>query len=307
MTALPPLNGLKAFEAAARHMSFTKAAEELCVTHGAVSRHVRKLEEHLGVQLFVRYNRRIELTPAGSRFRDEIGEPFRKIFDATQRLMSEGDGQTIRLCVPPTFAIRWLVPRLARFHARFPEIAVQISTPFQPGFRQNEDMAVSYGPTGAREVTEDRLLGEVLLPVITPSLNSAAGGIRTFADLGNCTRLHSMIRLNDWPSWLQAAGANEVDGQAGLRFANSGLVYQALFEGLGVAVGHYAFVAGDLGAGRLVAPFRTAVRNPTGYYLVRPTRKIRKTYLEMFCDWLFEEARTFEANPLEHLDVVDAH
>lgn len=306
MAAPPPLNGLKAFESAARNMSFKKAADELCVTHGAVSRHIRKLEEHLGVQLFVRHNKRVELTASGALFMNEISDPFRRIYEATSRMMSEGDGQTIRLSVPPTFAIRWLVPRLARFQARHPEVSVQISTPFNPNFRQENDMAVSYGIHAATAGTsQERLLDEILLPVISPSLSGELKRLRTASDVSRFTLLHSMIRLDDWPMWLKAAKASDIDSQSGLKFENSGLVYQALSEGLGAAIAQLAFVADDIVSGRLLAPFDTALRRPNGYYLLQPAGKTRNWSLEAFRTWILEEAASLPHELIATLDVVE--
>lgn len=288
----PPLNGLRAFEAAARHMSFKKAAEELCVTHGAVSRHIQKLEEFVGARLFHRRHRQVELTPAGAVYILEIRDAFRRIHDATATLMADSRRQTLKLRLPPTFAIRWLVPRLAGFQALHADISVQISTPYEAGFERDVDMAVSYQraevPAG---IVCERLFEEILLPVHSPRLAVSNERLVHPNDLARHVLLHSMIRLDDWRQWLNAAGANEVEPESGLRFENSGLVYQALAEGLGVAIGQYAFVIDDILAGRVIAPFRTAVRNDTGYYLIYPESRIRNRIVAEFHDWITAEAR----------------
>jgi LysR family glycine cleavage system transcriptional activator len=308
MPATPPLNGLRAFEAAARHMSFKKAADELCVTHGAVSRHIRNLEDYFGVQLFTRRNRRVELTSAGAKYMSEISDPFRRIYEATANVMSDAKKNTIKLCVPPTFAIRWLVPRLARFQAKFPDVSLQISTPFHPGFRQDADMAVCYGMPDPRPgIVHERLFDEILLPVVSPALAESAGALRTVDDLAQWTLLHSMIRLRDWPAWLRVAGAHGVDPDSGLKFENSGLVYQALSEGLGVAMGQFAFVADDIDAGRLSAPFDTAIRNGTGYFLLRPEGSVRNPNFAAFHAWIREEVEALPQHSLKKVQVIQGY
>lgn len=302
MPIAPPLNGLRAFEAAARHLSFKKAAEELCVTHGAISRHIQRLEEHVGTRLFVRRNRRVELTPAGARYMHEIGQAFKRIYAATAEIVADANRKTLKVKVPPTFAIRWLVPRLARFQARHPDISVQISTPYDPNFEPDIDMAVCYRtaeiPPG---VVRDRLFDDMLLPVLSPAYARHGVRLRRPNDLARHVLLHSMIRLADWREWLDAAGATDVDPQAGLRFENSGLVYQALAEGLGIAVGQFAFVAEDLAAGRLLAPFPLAVCGESGYTLIYPKARARSQHASDFRDWILLEARKSRTASVEWL------
>jgi LysR family glycine cleavage system transcriptional activator len=292
MATSPPLNGLRAFEAAARHLSFKKAAEELCVTHGAVSRHIRKLEEHVGTKLFIRRNRRVELTLVGVKYMQEIGDAFGRIYRATAELVADANRKMLRLKVPPTFAIRWLVPRLAGYQARYPDMSVQILTPYvHPTFEHDVDIAVCYQtPEVPPGIACEKLFDEILLPVMSPGNDGHGHRLSEPNDLAHHVLLHSMIRIDDWRRWLDAASADAVDPHNGLRFENSGLVYQALAEGLGIAIGQFALVADDIAAGRLLAPFSTAVYGESGYYLVYPEASVRNRYATDFREWIIDEA-----------------
>jgi LysR family glycine cleavage system transcriptional activator len=287
----PPLNALRAFEAAARLTSVRRAAEELCITHGAVSRHIANLEEYVGTKLFLRRHRQIELTPEGAKYNLQIRDAFSRIYQSTAEMVAAAKGRSLRLKVPPTFAIRWLVPRLARFQAQHPDMAVEISTPFGPNLQYDFDMAVYYGNLDfPAEIVRERLFSDVLMPVLRPDLAESSPALRKPGDLALCVLLHSKLRLDDWPVWLSAAGASEVDPGSGLRFENSGLVYQAVTEGLGVAIAQLAFVADDLAAGRLLAPFSTYVSKDIAYYLIYPEGRLKTTKARDFRAWIHEEA-----------------
>lgn len=301
MRNAPPLNALRAFEAAARHLSFKRAADELCITHGAVSRHIMKLEEHVGTKLFARHNRRVELTAEGARYNLQIRDAFRRIHEATAEMVASANRKSLKLKVPPTFAIRWLVPRLARFQARWPDVAVHISTPYDPNVERDFDMAVYYGaPNFPDGIACERLFAEFLMPVLSPALARISPPLRTPRDLERCVLLHSMVRMNDWRQWLRATGADHVDPESGLRFENSGLVYQGVAEGLGVAIAQFAFVTDDIATGRLVAPFPEYVKNEIGYYLVYPRERLRRPNAESFRAWILEEAhKTNRGSPRE--------
>lgn len=302
----PPLNALRAFEAAARHLSIRRAAEELCITHGAVSRHISKLEQHIGARLFVRHHRQIELTNDGARYNLQINDAFGRINAATAELVASVHRKSLRLKVPPTFAIRWLVPRLARFQARYPDMSVEVSTPFVippfasapavpalgPSPAQDFDVAVFYGrPDFPPNIVCECLFADVMMPVLRPDLAKSLPALNKPADLACHVLLHSLIRKGDWRDWLRAAGVTGVDPESGLRFENNGLVYQAVAEGLGVAVAKYTFVADDLASKQLVAPFDIYVKSDISYYLIYPDGRLKNPVVRDFRDWILEEAR----------------
>lgn len=277
---LPPLNALRAFEAAARNGSLTQAAKELSVTQGAVSRHVSQLEQWLGVPLFVRTRRGSELTSEGAAYYRGISSVFREIDLQTKQLMKRPDANMLKLKLPPTFAIRWLVPRLARFHALNRHIDVQITTSHQPADFAVEDIDVAiqsaYVPTP--ELQHNRLFGEVLLPVCSPGLFKMFPRPEKPADLAQHVLLCSMHRPDDWPDWLKAADLPDIDGNNGLKFENSALAYQAAIDELGIVMAQYAFVKDDLRTGRLIEPFKLRVPTGQAYYITyanpRPPAKI---------------------------------
>jgi LysR family glycine cleavage system transcriptional activator len=293
---MPPLNALRAFEAASRHLSFKQAAEELCVTQGAVSRHIQKLELHLGVNLFKRSHRRVTLTSEGTRYVHDIREAFRRVQEATDTLIASSNQRNLTVKVPPTFAIRWLVPRLAGFQARCPDMSLQISTPFKsPVFERDLDIAVYYPtPRMPPDIVCEELFDELLTPIVSPGL-AAGSPLAEPNDLGQQVLLHSLARLSDWRVWLEAAGATKVDPDSGLRFENSGLVYQGVADGLGVAVAQVHFVIDDLLSGRLVAPFHTVKRHDTGYFLVFPENRLENPNVREFRSWILEEAQKSQA------------
>lgn len=307
MTRIPPLNALRAFEVASRHLSFKRAAEELCVTQGAVSRHIQNLETHLGVALFERSHRRVVLTPEGVRYVTDIREAFRRVQEATETMIAGNSGRSLKVKVPPTFAIRWLVPRLAGFQARCPDMSLQISTPFNTTFFERDlDIAVNYpSPSMPDDVARELMFQELLTPVVSPALAAGSLPIEKPDDLSHHVLLHSLTRPTDWRTWLEAAGASNVDHESGLRLENPGLVYQGATQGLGVAVGQLYFVTDDLLAGRLIAPFRMLNAQETGYYLVFPKDRLRNPYVREFRDWILEEAEKSKALARSRFDWIE--
>jgi LysR family glycine cleavage system transcriptional activator len=285
---LPPLNALRAFEAAARHGSLTRAAQELSVTQGAVSRHVSQLEKWLGVGLFIRTRRGTELTAEGSAYYRGVQRAFEEIDSHTRSLMRRPASNTLRLKLPPTFAIRWLVPRLARFHAQNRHIDVQITTSHQSvDFnREDVDVAIHSGPAPDASLYSRKLLGETLLPVCSPGLLKHHPKLSRPQDLSKHVLLCSMHRPNDWPNWLKAAGVIGVDGNGGLRFENSALAYQAATDELGVVMAQHAFVEDDLRVGRLIAPFDLRVETDEGYYIACPDSRRATAKVAAFEKWI---------------------
>jgi LysR family glycine cleavage system transcriptional activator len=292
MLRLPPLNALRAFEAAARHSSFTRAADELCVTPGAVSRHVLKLEAFLGAKLFVRRHAQVELTAAGEAYLHEIREAFVRISQATTATRAAGlDERLLRIKVPPTCAARWLVPRLAHFHADHADISIQLATSHDTVdfARDDVDVAVHYGTDVAADVEAVKLFDEVLVPVCNPAV-ARKPAVRTPRDLARHVLLHSIRRPNDWPDWFAAAGATDIAIERTLAFENSTLTYQGAVDGLGVAIAQAAFIVDEVERGRLVTPIDVRLRSAAAYFLVFPKDKQRLRKIRLFRDWAAREA-----------------
>jgi LysR family glycine cleavage system transcriptional activator len=294
---LPPLNALRAFEASARNASFTRAAQELCVTQGAISRHVAALEDWTKAQLFLRGRHGIELTGPGQAYFRTVRAALDQIEQATRQLQQQPDDRRLRIKLPPTFAIKWLVPRLARFHAARRDIDVQITTSHQRADFDREDVDISIhsetqppaGP-GYR-----RLFGETLLPVCAPGLLDKAPRLSAPEDLAEHVLLCSLNRPHDWPTWLSAAGVHHVDGNNGLKFENAALAYQAAIDQLGVMIAQLAFVSDDLLAGRLVAPLSLRVSTPGAYVLAYRSDRPKPERVQAFEDWIVREAAEMEA------------
>jgi LysR family glycine cleavage system transcriptional activator len=289
---LPPLNALRAFEAASRHASFTSAAQELHVSQGAISRHVATLEGWLKVQLFSRHPRGIELTPKGAAFFRIVRGALDQVEYGARQLSEKPDRRTLRLKVPPTFGIRWLVPRLARFHAFSPDIDVQIMTSHQPvNFnREDVDACVHSDRQPLPDATSRPLFGEVLLPVCSPSLLAKGPRMKAPADLGRQVLVCSLHRPRDWPTWLEAAGAAHIDGNSGIKVENSALAYQAAIDGLGIVIAQRSFVEDDLKSMRLVAPFPLEVPGDGAYYLSYPIDRPKGEAVAAFEAWILREA-----------------
>jgi LysR family glycine cleavage system transcriptional activator len=293
---LPPLNSLRAFEAAARHGSFTGAAKELGVTQSAVSRHVLQLEASVGCALCARMRRGIELTAEGATYAAALRTALDQIEQQTRRLTNKPSANTLRLKLPPTFAIRWLVPRLARFHAVNRQADVQITTSHQDVEfdREDIDVCIHSGPEPLPGAQCRALFGEILLPVCSPALLKRSPRLKRPADLARHVLLCSLHRPDDWPTWLAEAGVAEIDGNDGLKFENSALAYQGAIDEVGIVVAQRAFVEDDLRAGRLVEVFD--LRAPTGnaYYLAYPAQEQVSAKIRAFEDWILGEAAKLE-------------
>ena len=295
---LPPLNAVRAFEAAGRYLSFTAAARELLVTQGAVSRHVAMLEDWLGAKLFVRRQRGIALTAAGESYYRALSASFDQIDHATARIRSGAGENLLRLKLPPTFAIRWLVPRLARFHARRPGIDVQIISSHQAADFEREDVDLSIHnevePPHGRGYR--RLIGEVLLPVCSRALIETGPPLRTPRDLAQHVLLSSIFRPRDWAAWLDGTGVSAQDAQSSITFDNAALAYQAAIDALGVVIAQRALVEDDLKTGRLVAPFDRQVKTEGAYYLAFAEDRPKPDRITAFETWILEEAAKSEAH-----------
>jgi LysR family glycine cleavage system transcriptional activator len=288
---LPPLNALRAFEAAARHLSFTRAAEELNVTQAAVSHQIKSLEESLGMPLFRRLNRALALTDAGQVYLPPLREAFDILSDATARLRASGSAGTLTVSAMPSFAARWLVPRLPRFQRLHPDIDVRTSSTAQlvDFTNQDVDIAIRFGRGGWPDLSVERLLGEEIFPVASPQLRDGPPPIRTPEDLRGATLLHDDFAIA-WPDYLKVAGLPDFAATRGPRFSDTAHLLQAAAAGHGVALARGALASDDIAAGRLVRLFDLTLPSETAYWVVMPPHYLKRPKVRAFRDWLFSEA-----------------
>ena len=295
---LPPLNALRAFEAAARHLSFSKAAEELHVTPAAVSHQVKGLEDLLGVQLFRRLTRAIRLTEAGQAALPALCEAFDRLADGVALMRAEKKDDVITVSLEPSLAAKWLVPRLDRFRTVNPDIEVRVDANEKPvDFQRDEvDLAIRYGTGKYPGLEVEQLLSEEIFPVCSPALLDGPKPLARPDDLRHHRLLHLEWDQDDvmapsWRKWLLAAGVRNVDFIRGPVFSMKTLVIQAAIDGQGVALASSVLVADDLASGRLVMPFDLRFRDllDFAYYLVVPKRTAKLPKVIAFKAWLFAE------------------
>lgn len=292
MNNLPPLNPLRAFEAAARHMSIRRAAEEMNVTPGAVSRQVKVLEEHLGVRLFRRSPSEIYLTAEGEQYFQAISSHLHSLADATRTLVGRKGQEIVRIRGYTTFCGKWLIPRIASFNAENEQTELRLTTSLEAvDFeRENIDAAIRLGDGNFAGMEVDRLFDNDLVPLCSPRF-ARANGLREGADLRNVRLLHTMARPDDWRIWIEAANLSSViDPYAGSKFASSILAYQAALDGQGVMMAQRALFREDMEHGLLVQPFGPTVsRGSFTYYLVLPRNRLRNPAMRRFRTWLLEQ------------------
>ncbi len=289
---LPPLKALPDFEAAARHLSFTRAADELHVTHGAVSRQVKALEEHLGVPLFRRLNRTLLLTDEGQAYVGVVRELLERLAEATDRIKRRDERGGLTISTTGSFAIKWLVPRLARFRVAHPEIDVrlQANDALVDFSRDDVDIAIRYGRGQYPGLKSERLMTEDFVPVCSPALLKGPHPLRAPDDLRHYPLLHEEGTQIDWRMWLMAVGVEGVDPARGPIYSHGSMVMQAAINGEGVALGRTALIAEDLAAGRLIKPFELALAAEWAYYIVYPPRALARPKVAAFRNWLLAEA-----------------
>ena len=290
MTArLPSLNGLRAFEAAARHLSFTNAAMELNVTQTAISHQIRRLEEELGIRLFERKNRTLALTPKAAEYLPGIRAAFQDLRFATDRLLRKDDDRVITVSMMTSLATKWLLPRLSRFQEQHPEIDVRITTSSElVDFRRGDvDAAIRFGRGQWQGLRADWMMADQLFPVCSPALLAGEGALKKPEDLARFTLLHTSASSDDWRQWLTAAGLPATLAKnPGVTFDLSFMTIQAAIDGIGVAIGHTSFVQDDIAKGRLVAPFDMTLPQDAGYYFVAPQDKAMSPKIVAFREWL---------------------
>jgi LysR family transcriptional regulator, glycine cleavage system transcriptional activator len=295
----PQLNALRAFEAAARHLSLTKAAQELHVTPGALSHQIRGLEELLGLKLFERRVRSIALTRDGARLYPGLREGFIHIRDAVEALASPANERALVISTPPGFTSKWLAPRLYRFSMTHPEIDARVSSSMARANFLNDgvDVAVRNMPAAAEsepELVVEKLVEVSYVPVCSPKLLAHHGPISSPSALRNMPLIHDeslghRLGTLGWPDWFAALGVEGVDLTRGLRFTSADHALDATIEGAGVLLTHDILAYDDLRTGRLVIPFEFSLNSQRVYSLVHPKRRRDPPNLQAFRSWIRQE------------------
>jgi len=298
---LPPLNALRAFEAAQRHMSFQKAAQELFVTPAALSYQIRQLEEHLDTKLFKRLNRAVELTDDGRLIAQGVEDSFGLLRRTLTRLERHKDSNVLVISAGPAFTSKWLTPRLYRFLARWPDIDVRISAALKKAdlVAGDVDIGLRFGHGNYPGCTAIKLLEECVTPMCAPGLLQGPKAIRTPRDLAHHMLIHDdthiqsgMFQLPDWKTWTRAAGVDDVvNVEKGAHFDIADNALDAAIAGGGVVLGRTVLADGDIKAGRLVAPFDLRLKAEYAFYVVVASSRENETNIKRFTDWVQEEAR----------------
>jgi LysR family glycine cleavage system transcriptional activator len=290
--SLPPLNAVRVFEVAARRGSFARAADELNITPAAVSQQVRHLEAQIGTPLFHRRGRGLELTRHGAEYAESLAVALDRMATATERVKTANRPDLLTVSTTPSFASKWLVPRLVDFQNGHPEVDVRLaaSNSLVDLVREDVDVAVRYGSGHWPQVSAHLLMRTELFPVCSPRLFEGDRPLREPSDLRHHTMLH--LTTDEWPRWLEAAGIPELDSSRGPRFGDAGLLIGAAAAGHGVALGQRVLVADDLAAGRLVAPFRITLPSELAYFVVTPSAEVESPKVKAFVSWLRKAART---------------
>ena len=288
---LPSLNALKAFEATARHESFTKAAVELCVTQGAVSQQVKGLEAELGVRLFRRERQRLVITEAGRAYLEVVRDAFDRLAMGTEHLLQRQKSGTLTITTSPNFAAKWLVHRLRRFSEAHPGIDLRVSASIQhvDFTRDDIDLAIRHGNGQWPGLHVTRLCTEELFPVCGPQLLSGRGAPRSPRDIKQHTLLHTNDTA-DWAHWLEKVGVKGVDFERGIVFNQASMAIDAAVDGQGIALARTALASSDLISGRLVRPFPQALEVPYAFWIVCPKSAADLPKISTFRSWLLQEA-----------------
>lgn len=297
MRRLPPLNGIRAFEASARHLSFSKAAEELNVSPAAISQQVRNLEDILGVPLFRRLTRAVMLTDAGQAALPYLSEGFDQLAAGIAKIKDHESGGVLTVSAAPSFAAKWLVRRLPRFQDQYPDIRIRVDpTLGLVDFdRENVDIAIRFGDGNYPGLRSDLLILEQTTPVCSPVLLEGPHPLLSPEDI----RYHKLLHCDwgysdgeqpDWAMWLKLAEVEGIDTTRGPTFTTEALALEAAVEGQGVALGNRRIIASDVAAGRLVVPFDLELATGLGFYVVCPETTADDFKNEVFRSWLLEEA-----------------
>ena len=286
---LPPLNSLKSFEAAGRLLSFTRAAQELNVTQAAVSHQIKVIEEFLGVPLFIRSPRKLVLTEQGRALLPEVIEAFDKVSNAIGALQQEPSNKMVSVRLAPSFAAKWLSPRLKYFWLQYPEIDLCLyhAHPAVDFDREQIDIAVTYGKGDWPGVLADPILSLDFFPVCTPAFMSNDKPLSDINNLRYYTLLHD-ASYECWADWLKLANLEEINANKGTIIDDTNVLIQAAVDGQGVALGSKTFVQDLLDSGKLIKPFDITLANDFAYYIVCPEAHLKNPSVRAFKDWLLE-------------------
>ncbi len=295
----PGLRSLRAFDAAARHLSFTRAADDMNVTPAAISHQIRELEDQIGAALFTRTSRTMRLTREGEILRVAAAESLETLTRSLQRIRKLKNQQQLKVSASPSVGAKWLVPRLERFMAAMPgaEVRLDVSSALMDFDRDDVDIAIRFGKGNYPGLKVDLLFHDHVFPVCSPKLMAGAKPLKTPRDLLK----HQLIHLDweaqglpwpNWRMWMLAAGVTDFDDSSGLHFGQTSLAVQAAIDGLGVALGDSNLVADDLAAGRLVKPFELSLRAPPqfSYYIISPLETADSPMVKAFREWALKEA-----------------
>ena len=296
---MPPLTALRAFEAAARHLSLTKAAQELNVTPGALSHQIRGLEEFIGLELFERRVRAIALTPAGKLLYPGLQTGFAQIREAVAGLRSTADDRVLVISTPPGLTSKWLAPRLHRFASAHPAIDARISSSLTNANFATDgvDVAVrnlAVVPPRDPALVVEKLVEVSFVPVCSPKLIESQGPLDTPQALARAPLIHDdtiahLANVPTWTDWFATAGVGAVDVSHGLRFNSSDHALDATGEGAGVLLAHDLLAYDDLRTGRLVIPIALSLHSGRAYHLVRPKFQRESAKVRAFRDWIKQE------------------
>jgi len=291
---LPPLNALRAFEAAARHLSFTKAADELAVTQAAVSYQIKQLEDHIGRPLFRRLTRSLALTEAGAELLPAVADAFERIRAAVARLEERRDGGVLSISTLPTFATQWLVPRLGHFQLMRPDIAVRLDASARLVDLEGEgyDVGIRSGRGEWPGLSAEKVVDYRMTPLLSPALAERLDGARAPADLLRVPIIGSLDTedAKDWRAWFRLSGMEVAALPPGPTFDTQAMAAQAAMAGQGAAMLCPTFFAGDIAAGRLLVPFPDLVLEPgIAYWLVFATKRAEEPNIQAFRAWIRRE------------------
>ncbi|RLA13124.1 MAG: transcriptional regulator [Gammaproteobacteria bacterium] len=297
MIVLPPLNSLRAFESAGRHLSFSKAAEELSVTPGAISQQIRGLEDFLEIKLFKRRNRSSVLTDAGQIFLPLLSDGFSSISEAVDVVRKSQCDEPLTITAPPSFTSKWLIPRLCKFQSLHPDIDVRIdaSSHLVDFVRDDIDVGIRFGDGEYPELESIFLFSFDLIPVCSPELLTDGKGLGDVSDIRHHTLLHDDDRnidpsWPDWAMWLATAGVDDIDASRGIYFNQGEMIIEAALEGQGIALVSSVMAAGEIESGRLVQPFETRLPVRLRFHLVTSAQKARNPKVAEFRQWILEES-----------------
>ena len=292
---LPPLLGLRVFECVARHLSFTRAADELCVTQAAVSHQVKALEDWLGAPLFQRLSRTIKLTELGETMVGPLTRAFDIMAEATGQALERDQVAPLTVATFDSFASAWIIPRLSRFQERFPDIDVRFIAKRQEDDALSSgdaDIEIRYGNGGWPNLQVEKLMGESVVPVCTPSLLERHGAPTELAEVGMLPLLHDVFAI-DWTEFLNHFDIRGVNVRRGFGFSHSHLVKRACMAGYGVALGRWPLVADEVKSGVLVRPFEEALMLDDAYYVVCRRSVSDEANVKAFAYWMLDEAELF--------------